>query len=104
MTDHLGSTYFRPLFDSALQDYEQKTNIKLAEHPLAEQLEKCHSFLDINALLHEQAQNFRENDKVLKSIDHTVKALHHLSDVLDSVGLVRQMSRWACSMSLMLIL
>lgn len=38
------------LFDVALQDYEKQTGTKLADHPLAEQLETCHSVDSITSI------------------------------------------------------
>jgi len=89
MSSQSGSSRFQSLFESALQDYEQKTNIKLAEHPLAETLEKCDSVVDIIALLQERARAFRGSDKIMKSIECTVAVIHKISDMADAIGLVR---------------
>ena len=43
MTDQSGSSRLRVLFDAALLDYEKQTDIALAKHPLAEQLQSCDS-------------------------------------------------------------
>jgi hypothetical protein len=89
MADQSVPSRFQALFESALQDYEQKTKINLAKHPLAEQLEKCHSVVDITALLQEQARALGGSDKIMKSIEHTVGALYKISDMADTMGLVR---------------
>jgi hypothetical protein len=104
MSGQSGSSRFRALFESALEDYEQKTKIKLVEHPLAEELEKCHSIVDITALLQEQARTLGGGDKIMKSIVVTVQALYKLSDMANVIGLVRRKALMGCSMSLILIL
>jgi hypothetical protein len=72
-----------------LEDYEQKMNIKLTEHSLAEIIEKCHSVEDITGLLQEQVQAFRGSDNIMKSIERSVKVLHKVSDMAGAIGLVR---------------
>ena len=95
MTDRSGSSHFRALFESALQNYEQKTNITLAEHPIAEELENCHSVESITAILRGQARTpseFRGNDRMIKSIKSIVSILCRLSTtatLCDAMGLVR---------------
>jgi len=82
MADQPGHTRFQALFDSALQAYEQKTSITLAEHPLAVQLQSCDSVESIIALLLDQARsfsNFRESDRIIKSIKTTISILNPLS-------------------------
>jgi hypothetical protein len=45
MADHSGSD---PLsFESALQAYQKKTGITLAQHPIAVNLQSCHSVEEI---------------------------------------------------------
>jgi len=94
MSDQSGSPHFRALFESALQDYEQKTKVSLAQHPLAEKLQNIHSVETVVALLQSEARTFGEfqgRDKVMKSIKNTVLILCKLSATLgDAVGLVRQ--------------
>jgi hypothetical protein len=82
MADQPGHTRFQALFESALQAYEQKTSITLAEHPLAVQLQSCDSVESIITLLLGQARslsNFRESDRIIKSIKTTVSILNPLS-------------------------
>ena len=94
MADHSPPTRFRSLFGSALADYEKKTGITLAGHPLAKQLQSCHSIESTTALLQGQAQAFtklRGRDRAIKSIKNTLSILTTLSDTTlgDSIGLVR---------------
>jgi hypothetical protein len=91
-----GSSQFRALFESALQDYQTQTGITLSEHPLAIQLEDCHSAGFIVAFLRDQARSlgdFKGRDKIIKSIEGTVSVLCRLSATAalgDAMGLVRQ--------------
>ena len=95
MADHPASTRFHSLFESALTEYEKKTGMTLAEHPLAIQLQSCHSIESTTALLQGQAQafsKFRGRDRAIKSINNTLSILTTLSDTAtlgDSIGLVR---------------
>ena len=96
MADHEGSAHFQPLFESALQDYVKRTGITLAEHPLAVQLQSCNSVESIDDLVQGEAQafsNFRESDRITKSIKTAVSKLSTLSATAflgDAFGLVRQ--------------
>ena len=95
MTDQSGSTRLRVLFEAALLDYEKQTDIALAKHPLAEQLQNCDSVESVTALLCEQTQafsEFRGKDKVMKSLKSAVSVLYKLSSAADfgqNIGLVR---------------
>jgi len=99
MTDQPGSARFQALLDSALQEYEKKAGVTLAdtEDSLAIRLQRCHSIDDITTLLQEKAQAFndlRQRDRIFKSIKVTVSILTPISAVAsavaDDVGLVRQ--------------
>lgn len=96
MGDQSGSLHFRALFESALQDYEQKTTVSLAKHPLAEKFQNIHSAETVVSLLQSEARTFvefRGRDKVMRSIKNTVLILCKLSAIPtfgDAVGLVRQ--------------
>src|SRR6267154_2665681 len=82
MTDQPGVSHFQVLFESALQDYERQTGIKLANHPLAERLQTCQSAESVTALLQEQARavsEFRESDKFTGSLKNVVSALSKIS-------------------------
>ena len=86
MSDQPGSSHLRVLFDVALDDYKQQTGIELAKHPLAERLQGGNTVDSVTAILHEQAQDFkefREKDKVLKPLKKILTILHRLSSVVD---------------------
>jgi hypothetical protein len=95
MTDQSASSRFQELFELALGDYEAKTKISLAKHPLAHKLENCHSIESITTLLQDQARTlgeFRGRDSIMESIRSTVSFLDRLSVVAafgDGIGLVR---------------
>jgi len=94
MDDQSESTSFRALFESAFQAYEERTGITLAEHPLAIQLQSCHSVESMTAIVQDQASAFNEfqgKDRVTKSVKSTLSILIKLSvtaSLGDSVGLV----------------
>ena len=95
MTDQSIPSRLQTLFEVALEEYEVKTKISLAEHPLAQELENCHSAESITALLQNQARSFGEfrgRDRIMKSIKSTVSSLYKLSSIAtlgDGIGLVR---------------
>jgi hypothetical protein len=96
MADRLGPAHFQPLFESALQAYKKKTDITLAEHPFAVQLQSCDSVKSITTtLLQGEPQafsNFQEKDRITKSIKTIVSVLTTLSATAslgDALGLVR---------------
>jgi len=99
MTDQSVSSRLRMLFELALEDYEINTKISLASHPLAQELENCHSIDSITTFLHDQARAFGEfqgRDRIIKSIKRTVSFLYKLSSTIalsDGIGLVRQKSQ-----------
>jgi hypothetical protein len=73
MSDHWhpGPSRFRVLFEAALQQYERQTEILLAKHPFAEQLQNCDSVDSAIAVLQEQVQDFswfRGSDRIVKSL------------------------------------
>src|SRR5216683_60807 len=77
MSHQSRSSRFRGLFASALQDYEKTTNITLAQHPVAEQLQNCDSAESI-LLVQSQAREFGDSprsDRIMKSIKNTVSVL-----------------------------
>jgi hypothetical protein len=73
------STTFQALFNTALQNYNDKTGASLIDHPFAIQLETCESVSSITSVLQEQARNFhefRENDgKLMKALNSSVDVL-----------------------------
>jgi len=106
MGDQSGSAYFQTLFDSALQAYEKDTGVPLAEHPLAAQLQGCHSVESITTLLQHQTKHFsdfRGKNRIMKLIKSTVPILSTISAnpaIGGSIGLVRQNALTGCSTSL----
>ena len=65
------SACFQALFEPALQAYENKTGVSLAQHPLAIKLQSCDTVEAITGFLQDQAQAFRHfqgSDKVVESI------------------------------------
>ena len=98
MADPSGSPHFQARFESALQAYQTKTGITLAEHALAVQLQSCNTVESITTLVQSQAQafsNYRESDRIMKSIKTIVSILTPLSaaaPLADAVGLVRQVA------------
>jgi hypothetical protein len=109
MADHSGSARFRVIFESALQAYDNKAGLMLAEHPLAVQLQSCHSFESTIAILQGQAQafcEFRGIDRVMKSIKSIVSILTRLStsaSLGDFIGLVRQKALMVWSTALTIL-
>jgi hypothetical protein len=96
MSSQSDSSRLSALFESALRDYEQKTKITLGNHPLAEELENCHSVEGLAAILQGQARAnsaFQGSDRIMKSIKSTLSVLHNLSAIAvlgHGFGLVRQ--------------
>jgi ferritin len=94
MSGHSGPARFHQLFESALQHYEKTTNIILAEHPLAEQLQNYHSVESITTFFQDHARKFGDFsgiDRIMKSIENIVSVLCMLSATAalgDSVHLV----------------
>lgn len=95
MADQSISCRLRTLFELALEDYEITTKISLANHPVAQNLENCHSVESIATFLQDQARIFGEfhgKDRMMKSIRSTVSFLYKLSTIAalgDGIGLVR---------------
>jgi hypothetical protein len=97
MGDQSQSSHFQALFESALQNYQSQTGMVLADHPLARQLQNCHSIDSVTTLLQIQARAFSEfqgdDAKIMKSLKHIVSVLykHSASSILDeAIGLVRR--------------
>jgi len=108
MADHPGSAHFQALLESAVQAYEKKAGVTLADSDdsLAMQLQRCQSVDDIVALLQDQAQaidDFQQRDRIFKLSSTTVSILFPFSSVAsvsDNVGLVRRKVLMACFTSL----
>src|SRR5712691_7563092 len=104
MTDQPGSAHFQAFLERALQDYERKAGVTLADSDdsLAIGLQRCHSIDGITTLLQDKAQAFndlQQRDRIFKSIKATVSTLTPVSaiaSVADDAGLVRQKVLKAC--------
>ena len=104
MTDHPGSAHIQALLGSAVQAYEKKAGVTLADSDdsFAMQLQRCQSVDDIVALLQDQAQaidDFQQRDRIFKSIRTTVSfsfPFSSIASVSDNVGLVRRKVLMAC--------
>ena len=96
MGDHSESTSFRALFESAFRAYEKKTGITLAEHPLAMQIQSCHSIESMTALVQDQESAFKEfrgKHRVTKSVKATLSILTKLSATTSLGGAVATVCR-----------
>jgi len=106
MVHQYESARLQALFEPALQVYEKRTGVCLAQHPLAIKLQACDSVEAITGLFQDQAQAFRDmqgRDKIMKSLKTTVSISSKLSfaaPLADAVGLVRQKGLMACLTSL----
>jgi hypothetical protein len=95
MSDQLGSSRLRVLFEAALQNYEEQTGIPLDKHPLAERLQNCNTVESVADVLREQMRSFSEfrgKDRVMKPLKNAVSFLYKLSAVVSfgkAIGLVR---------------
>ena len=105
MAEQSGSVQFQALLESALRTYEKSAGITLGdlEHPLAMQLQSCHSVDDMTALFHNQAlqtvDEFRPRHRIVESIKATVSTLTTFSSGVsnaNNVGLVRQAALMFC--------
>jgi hypothetical protein len=93
------------LFDTALQSYEEQTGMRLIDHPLARQLDNCHSVDSIMDILQHQARAFTEfrgddNGRVMKSLRQSVHVLYALSSSItlgEAVGLVSRITTFVYS-------
>jgi hypothetical protein len=91
MSDQSGSSHVDSLFEAALEEYRQQTGMDLATHPLVGRLQNINSVESVTEVLRGQAQytrEFREKDKVLRSLKKVLTVLHRLDLTADNVGLV----------------
>jgi hypothetical protein len=84
---------FQSIFNASLQAYDNKTKNKLLDHPLATQLQSCHSPIAVLSVLQDLIQKFdqrRASDERLKTwLNPTVNVLYSFSATLsEGVGLV----------------
>ena len=72
------SSIFQDLFNTALQDYKDRTGSSLVDHPFARQFQECDSVESITTVLEEQARIFREfrdHGKLVNSLKSLVNVL-----------------------------
>jgi hypothetical protein len=95
MSHQSESSGFRGLFDAAMRDYEETTNITLVKHPLAEKIHNCHSVGLIITLLQDQVREFGDftgSDVINRTIKNIVSVLCMLDTIVivgDTANLVR---------------
>ena len=100
---------FQALLEPALQTYEKKTGVSLAQHPFSNKLQSCDTIEAITGLLQNQAQAFRHfqgSDKIIKSIKMIISILSKISSatsLVDAFGLVCLKGLVACLTSLTFI-
>ncbi|KAI9438100.1 hypothetical protein H4582DRAFT_1878685, partial [Lactarius indigo] len=87
------SSRFQVIFDAALKSYQKQTKKDLIAHPLASQLQSCHSTSAILAILQDQVREFDQahsgDDRLTKWLIPTVNVLYAFSAaVSEGVGLV----------------
>jgi len=86
------SPNFQLIFNNALKSYEKCTKGDLLAHPLAAQLQDCNSPSAILSLIYQQVQGLpsqRDDDKLTKWLDPTVRVLYAFSGTLgEGVSLV----------------
>ena len=103
------SARLQALFEPALQAYEKRAGVSLAQHPLAIKLQSCDTVEAITGFFQDQAQAFRDlhgSDKIMMSIKRAVSILSKISSaasLADAFGLVRQKGLMACLVSLTFI-
>ncbi|KAH9169372.1 hypothetical protein EDB89DRAFT_2244714 [Lactarius sanguifluus] len=87
------SSRFQTIFNAALKSYEKQTKNDLLAHPLASQLQSCHSTSAILVILQDQVREFDQarsgDERLTKWLNPTVNVLYAFSATLgEGVGLV----------------
>jgi hypothetical protein len=86
------STNFQLVLNNALKAYEKRTKKNLLSHPLASQLQDCHSPGDIIAVLQQQIQGPNQSgsadERWTKWLNPTINVLLAFSQTVGTVGLV----------------
>ncbi|KAN0129321.1 hypothetical protein V8E53_012805 [Lactarius tabidus] len=89
-TTATSSTDFETIFTAALKSYNKKTKKDIASHPLATELQSCHSSTAILAVLRAQVQANDQaqsaDEKWTKWLDPTVNVVSAFSAVLNVAG------------------
>ena len=77
------SPNFYLIFNNALEAYKKRTKNDLLAHPLVIQLQDCTSSNAVLALIHQQVPALqRDDDRLTKWLDPTVRVLHAFSETL----------------------
>jgi hypothetical protein len=84
------SPNFQLIFNNALEVYKKRTKNDILAHLLVVQLQTCTSSDAVLALIHRQVQGLqRDDDRLTKWLDPTVRVLHAFSETLgEGVSLV----------------
>ena len=90
---------FTAVFNAAEVEYQKITRKRLDTHPLAAELDTCHSPEDISNLLRTQAQAFSKfcegDEKLMRWLEPTVNILFTFSDTLgEGIALVSCLVHW----------
>ena len=79
----MSNPVFQSVFNAALRDYEVQTGIKLIDHLLRRELEKCNSIDSITAFLQQQTRDIGEirgkDGNLIESLKPTVNVLYILT-------------------------
>src|SRR6267154_237567 len=79
MSQPSSSSTFQALFNTALQNYKDKTGSSLVDHPFAHQFQECDSVESITTILEEQARMIfresRDHGQLVNSLKRLVKVL-----------------------------
>jgi hypothetical protein len=91
------SSSLTTLFDSALQQYAKQTGKPWADHPLAKELEQCHSLESISDVIQKQAQAFTRSrggdSRIVKSLKSAIPVLYTLSTNSTLTGAISAVRR-----------
>jgi STAND-like protein len=87
------SPNFQLIFNNALEAYRKRTRKDLLTHPLFTQLQNCNSPNDVLSLINRQVQGLhqsqRDDEKLTRWLDPTVRVLYTFSETLgEGVSLV----------------
>ena len=80
------SSNFEAIFAKALEAYKTTTDQDLATHPLASQLEACHSPAAILTILQDQVHKFEQSrsadERLQQWLDPTINVIYAFSETL----------------------
>ena len=84
----LSPSNFQLLINTALDTYKKRTKNDLCDHPLAAELQACDSPTSIIAVLKQQLDQSRSDERWTKWLDPTIHVLLTFSQTVGTVGLV----------------